>query len=142
MIKQFTGPYFFLSNFYLSDQAVDNITYPSNEHFYQSQKTLDPALRVKIIIAETPGVAKKLGRQVECRSDWEKIKVKVMMKGLEAKFKNRVLARKLIATYPALLQEGNLWGDTFWGVNLYSGKGKNQLGKLLMLLRDQLKISY
>ena len=68
--------------------------------------------------------------------------VKVMMKGLEAKFKNRVLARKLIATYPALLQEGNLWGDTFWGVNLYSGKGKNQLGKLLMLLRDQLKISY
>jgi predicted NAD-dependent protein-ADP-ribosyltransferase YbiA (DUF1768 family) len=30
--------------------------------------------------------------------------------------------------------EENSWGDTFWGVS--GGKGRNELGKLLMKIRD------
>jgi len=46
------------------------------------------------------------------------------------------LAQQLIATGNAKLEEGNWWGDTFWGT--CNGKGQNWLGKILMEIRNQL----
>ena len=36
------------------------------------------------------------------------------------------------------LEEGNTWHDTYWGV--CNGKGKNKLGKILMQVREELKL--
>ncbi len=36
-----------------------------------------------------------------------------------------------------MLIEGNTWRDTFWGI--YEGKGENNLGKLLMKIREELR---
>ncbi len=54
------------------------------------------------------------------------------------KFANSpALKEMLLATGDAELEEGNHWGDCFWGV--CAGIGQNHLGKILMRLRDKLK---
>lgn len=136
MIDNFDGEYAFLSNFYESPMTIQGITYPTNEHFFQAMKTLDPSERKKIASAQTPGQAKRLGRQVKLRWDWEGVKEDVMLIGLRYKFSNPDLKEKLLATGNEELVEGNWWGDQYWGV--CDGIGKNKLGKLLMKVREEL----
>ena len=88
----------------------------------------------------TPNCAKRLGRQVELRSDWETVKYDVMYQVCMAKFQqNPELLRKLVRTGDAELIEGNTWGDRVWGVDLYRGVGENHLGKILMKIREELR---
>lgn len=137
-IDCFDGEYAFLSNFYDSPIERDGIVYPTNEHFFQAMKTLNPEEHRKIAAAATPGKAKRLGRQVKLRPDWEEVKLQIMKEGLILKFFcNKDLAKKLIATGNAELVEGNTWNDKFWGV--CDGVGENNLGKLLMEIREDLK---
>ena len=74
IINCFEGQYDFLSNFYPSPFVHEGIIYSTNEHFFQAMKTLDIEKRREIAKAATPGQAKRLGRQVELRADWENIK--------------------------------------------------------------------
>ena len=143
MIVEFDGQYAFLSNFYPSPFVHDGIAYPTNEHFFQAMKTLDIDERKKIAAAETPGLAKRMGRKVQLRSDWEKIKVDVMRTGLMLKFTDAALAEKLLATGDEELVEGNWWHDNTWG-NCHCPQcsrigGRNLLGMLLMELRKELQ---
>ena len=143
MIVEFDGEYEFLSNFYHSPFIHDGIAYPTNEHFFQAMKTIDITERKAIAAAETPGLAKRMGRTVKLRSDWEKIKVDIMLLGLSLKFKNPDLAAKLIATGDEELVEGNWWHDNTWG-NCHCPQcsrvgGRNLLGMLLMELRKELQ---
>lgn len=46
------------------------------------------------------------------------------------------LTRALLETGDAELIEGNTWNDTFWGV--CNGEGENNLGRLLMKVREEL----
>lgn len=137
MIDKFRGKYWFLSNFYESPIEDENITYPTVEHYFQAQKTLNREEKLKIAKASKPAKAKKMGRQVNLRKDWENIKLQVMEKALRLKFQNPELRKKLIATGYEELVEGNPWGDRYWGV--CNGSGKNKLGKLLMKIRKELQ---
>ena len=137
-ISEFRGPYFFLSNFYETPVKYDGLTYPSSEAAFQAAKCLDPKAR-KIFQTMTPKQAKQFGRRVSLRPDWEEVKLQVMADILKNKFENKELRAKLLATENANLVEGNYWHDTFWGVDLATGKGQNHLGKLLMALRTNLK---
>lgn len=137
MIDKFRGKYWFLSNFYESPIEDENITYPTVEHYFQAQKTLNREEKLKIAKATKPAKAKKIGRQVNLRKDWEDIKLQVMEKALRLKFQNPDLCEKLIATGDEELVEGNPWGDRYWGV--CNGSGKNKLGKLLMKIRKELQ---
>jgi ribA/ribD-fused uncharacterized protein len=78
--------------------------------------------------------AKKLGRRVQLRPDWNEIKVEVMYRLLKIKFKGE-LGEKLKGISSPIVEE-NTWGDTFWGV--CRGRGQNQLGILLEQVRDEL----
>ena len=143
MIIEFEDEHAFLSNFYPSTFTHDGITYPTNEHFFQAMKTLDIDERKAIAAAETPGKAKRMGRQVELRPDWEKVKLHYMELGLKLKFQNPELAKKLIETGDEELIEGNWWHDNTWG-SCYCVKcsriaGRNLLGMLLMKLRKELQ---
>jgi ribA/ribD-fused uncharacterized protein len=82
-----------------------------------------------------PGQAKKMGRNIKTVKDWDKIKINVIRKVLNNKFRdNPDLLKMLRDTGDALLIEGNTWGDRFWG--MCNGHGLNHLGKLLMEIRD------
>ncbi len=135
MIDTFTGPNRFLSNFYPCLVYYNGILYPSVEHAYQAQKTTLPSEQLTISKLATPAQAKKMGREVKCRRDWEEVKVAIMRDLLLIKFAEQELLQKLLATEDAELIEGNWWGDRFWGV--CHGGGKNTLGTLLMEVREQ-----
>lgn len=49
------------------------------EHFYQAHKTPFKEEQKKVLTAPTPGKAKRLGRSVTLRSDWETIKFDIMI---------------------------------------------------------------
>lgn len=137
-ILGFNKEYRFLSNFYPATVEYDGLEYSSTEHAYQAAKTEDAGQRRRIRESQKPGDAKRLGKQVKMRTDWEQIKVGVMKDLVRQKFtKHKELKEKLLATGDAHLEETNTWNDTFWGV--CKGKGQNHLGKILMEVRDELK---
>ena len=118
--------------------TVGGIQYMNSEAAYQAQKTLDPSVRAAFS-GYNPGRAKGMGRQLAVRPDWYEIRLSVMEEVVRAKFtQNPDLAKKLVDTGTMPLEEGNYWGDTFWGVDLNTGKGENNLGKILMKIRDEL----
>ena len=137
MIDCFDGHWAFLSNFYWNEIEFEGITYPTNEHFFQAMKTLDINERHAIANCLTPGRAKRMGRRVALRPDWEDVKEAVMLEGLCLKFADEQLADWLLETGDEELVEGNWWEDTTWGV--CNGVGENKLGKLLMKVRDMIK---
>jgi len=139
-IDIFEGAYFFLSNYYEVSVYFDGVTYPSSEHAYQAAKSLDSTVRLSFIEeCQTPDQAKKKGRQIEARSDWEDVKVEVMTTIFRNKFMSNVyLSQKLLETGNTTLMEGNTWHDGFWGVDIITGQGLNYLGKVLMVIRDEL----
>ena len=140
IIDSFDGEFAFLSNFYEQPNLITdemNIAYPTVEHYFQAAKTLDKNERKRISILDTPGKAKRAGRRVTLRSDWEEVKTEVMRRALMKKFSDPLMREKLLETGNAELVEGNYWGDTCWGV--CNGVGENRLGKLLIGIRESLK---
>ena len=133
MIDSFSGPYRWLSNFWTALVVLDGVTYPTVEHAYQAAKTLDLAARAGFT-AGSAGEAKRLGRTVTIRPDWDAVKLSVMEDLVRQKFSDSSLRALLLATAPHELVEGNWWGDRFWGV--CKGSGENHLGKILMRVRD------
>lgn len=139
MIDSFRGDYSFLSNFHPCTIEYEGITYPSVEHAYQAAKTLDLDDRRRIATL-TAAQAKRAGKQVAQREDWtKKTKLLVMEDLLVKKFWHTPLSEKLLATGDEELVEGNWWNDIFWGK--CKGIGANNLGKLLMHIRSQLRKS-
>jgi ribA/ribD-fused uncharacterized protein len=137
-IEKFDGTDFsFLSNFYNCSIRYGAHLFPSSEHLYMWHKTDNMDEKNAILRAERPAQAKKLGRKVTLREDWDEIKDKIMMMCVAEKFRqNRDLAHCLIQdTGYAYLIEGNNWGDRYWG--MVDGVGKNKLGKTLMVVRER-----
>lgn len=137
MIDRFRGDYRFLSNFWLAFVVLDGIEYRSVEHAYQAAKTLDPTWRSSIRGCPTPGDAKRMGRRVPMRKDWDDVKVDVMLDLLRQKFQHESLRWLLLDTGNEELVEGNDWGDKFWG--RCRGEGLNLLGELLMQVRSEIR---
>ena len=138
VIDSFKDEFAFLSNFYPCEVIFEGRAYKSVEHAFQAAKTLDEFERKQVRFAPTAGGAKRIGRTVTLRPDWEDVKLEIMESLVEQKFANDYdLAVRLDLTYPAILIEGNWWGDTFWGV--CEGKGENHLGKILMKVRSQIQ---
>lgn len=132
--------YRWLSNFYGSPFELNGTTYPTVEHAFQCAKTRDAAWKRRILEAASPGDAKRLGRQVPLRSDWETVKVKIMRRLVLTKFQqNPELAQKLLATGRRPIQEDSSW-DSFWGTGKSGpgGKGRNEMGKILKAVRRKL----
>lgn len=139
-IASFEKEYRFLSNFWPCEIRYGGFTFPSTEHAYQAAKTLDMEDRRRISLAKTPGEAKKMGRAVTMRPDWDDVKEQVMRQLLLIKFGDPILMTRLKDTGTRELIEGNHWGDFYWGV--CGGRGLNKLGKLLMLLRSSYSSVY
>lgn len=141
-ITRFDGPYRFLSNFFPVDVQCWGDLYPTVEHAFQASKTENPLERVMILKAPSPGKAKRLGRSVTLRGDWNQRRLQVMYNLVYQKFEFRPdLRDQLLATGEAVLIEGNTWGDTYWGACLKGGEwvGNNNLGRILMQVRRELQ---
>lgn len=141
MIDKFKGEYSWLSNFQLLQTpiVVDEIKYLSTEHFYQAMKTHDNDTRIFISNHPLKGL-KSFCRTIPVRGDWDSVKIDVMTWANEFKYsvRNPILRNKLISTGDEFIQEGNWWGDLFWGVDIKTGLGENNLGKIIMKIRSEI----
>jgi len=61
-----------------------------------------------------------------------------MSECIEQKFNQEPFKALLLATKNEFIQEGNRWGDKFWGFCLKTNQGENNLGKLIMKKREGL----
>ena len=107
VINEFQGEYEFLSNFYLKDFEWDGKVWRSSEHAFQAHKATTPEDREYVRSQRSPWYAKRVGRSINCRPDWEKIKRSVMYEILLAKFTDPKLRQMLLDTGDAELIEGN-----------------------------------
>lgn len=141
-ILEFRGPHRWLSNFTLVRIKLDEPwAYRSTEHAYMAQKSDIPDW--KIVCRDTIECKdiRRLGQSVPLRRDWDTFRIQAMRRVLELKFEQEPFRSLLLRTGTAHLQEGNQYGDTFWGVDLDTGKGYNHLGKLIMEIRTKLRHS-
>lgn len=129
------------SNFSPHPVYIDNVCYSTTEHYFQSQKFTDEKYRLKIIKAETPSKAATLGRSrsIPLRKDWERIKDGIMLLAVRTKVEqHKDVYDTLMSTGNAVLVE-HTKNDSYWGDG-GDGSGRNQLGKTLMKVREELKI--
>jgi N-glycosidase YbiA len=134
MIEVFRGSNAFLSNFHPCGIPYEGRLYRSTEAAFQSAKCLhDPEKDAFTTLS--PSDAKRRGRIVQLRPDWNAVKDDIMLDLLRIKFADPGLAQKLRNTFPHELVEGNTW-DSYWGQ--FNGVGENKLGILLMQVRAEL----
>ena len=137
MINNFRGKYYFLSNFYSANVKYEGLTYLNNESAFQSAKLKEVKDREEFCSLD-PSTAKRKGRHVKLREDWEEVKYSIMHDIVYAKFsQNLDLKKKLLTTEGEYFEEGNTWGDKIWGT--VNGIGENNLGKILMQVREELR---
>lgn len=139
-ITQFKGEYRWLSNFQLVKIEFEGIEYISVEHAYMSAKSTDPEWKKYCSDpVNTPGAVKRASKGLKLPGDWDTRKIDVMLKCLCKKFSKEPFRTLLLNTGEEQLIEGNTWGDKFWGMDLRTNEGENNLGKLLMRIREEYK---
>ncbi|MGJ8657354.1 MAG: NADAR family protein [Akkermansiaceae bacterium] len=132
--------YSWLSNFAHFKFELDGKDWMSVEHYYQAMKFEDEDLQNEVRLSSTALHARKIAKSwsAKSRRDWRTEKVKVMAKGLEAKFtQNLELQEWLLKTNEAPLAH-IVSSDLFWGVN-HDGEGANMLGEMIESLRQRLR---
>jgi hypothetical protein len=137
------APYGCFSNFSPHPIELEGYFWPTSEHYYQAQKfvgTPDQHLYESIRIAPSPEAAAAIGRDQHHhpRTDWDTIKPAVMYKAVFTKFSTHPeLTDILLQTGDELIIEDSST-DAYWGCGS-DGAGQNQLGKILMQVRERLR---
>lgn len=140
-IKSFKGEYAFLSNMASVPIRYMLLNFTCTEAAYNAAKC-DDLKDQQQFVGLNGYQAKKLGRTIRLRSGWHEAKLKVMHDLLWLKFTQQPFKSQLLATGDAILIEGNYWHDNFWGsctCPRCNNQGANNLGKLLMQIRETLK---
>jgi ribA/ribD-fused uncharacterized protein len=142
-----------LSNWYPAGFTLDDVQYPTAEHYMMAEKARlfgDLAMREQILAADSPGEAKKLGRNVSGFDEqtWTRHRFDIVAAGGEAKFaQNENLGEYLRGTAGNVLVEASPH-DCIWGIGLGRNtrrashpdqwRGLNLLGFALMEARARL----
>jgi N-glycosidase YbiA len=133
-------PYGAFSNFSHHGFTLDDLYWPTSEHYFQAQKFVGTEFAEQVRLAPGPMAAARLGRKrsFPLRPDWTEVRDDVMRRALHAKFTQHPdLRTLLLSTGDAELIE-NSPIDWYWGCGK-DGTGTNRLGQLLMELRDRLR---
>lgn len=135
-----SGDYGCFSNFSRHAVFLKGKRWPTSEHYFQAQKFAGEPDEEEIRGANKPMLAAQMGRDRKrpLRRDWEKVKERVMLEALRAKFtQHEELTAVLLSTGDAKLVEHTA-NDDYWGDG-GDGSGKNRLGALLMQVREELR---
>jgi ribA/ribD-fused uncharacterized protein len=158
-------PWARLSNFFLSPITFSGKTFTCSESAYQCAKFIyegAPGINSEFVerLQEIPTAGavkhaaylketgrfpwhKKISDQfarfrglVKINPDWDKIKVDKMREIVQARFDQQPEFRRLLLSTGELAIEETSPKDSFWGTGK-DGQGQNQLGKILMEVRDK-----
>ena len=135
----FRGPNSTFSNFFLTPITVWGMTFKSTEHAYNYRKAVEMAHHTtaeEIRHAVSGRDAMRIAESIATSDYWSNIKQSVMYQLLQVKAAQCSEFRNdLIASQGKLLIEDT--SHDFWGRG-DNGGGLNMLGRLLMVLRDNL----
>ena len=151
-VTVFQGKDDILSNHYMCDIKCHGISAKSSEHAYHYVEAIRkgcPEIAANIRDAPTAALAKTTAKQLPYNSLWEDQKVSVMLEILGEKSKQvPEFKQALLDTKSNKLVEA-VRGEFFWGSGLTKEEtlhtkskywfGKNQMGTLLMQIRDNLQ---
>lgn len=137
-------PYYETSHFVLSNFSPHTVRYnatlfPTVEHAYHAAKFENKDIVDKIKNAGSPLEAHSLGKKYkpQRRKDWNDVKVDILHEIIQAKVEqHEEVKQALLATSEEEIIEENP-NNSFWG-NGKDGKGQNQMGKILMRIREDL----
>lgn len=143
IIMAFKGENEFLSNFHLAEVIFEERVYPATENAYFAWMSRDDHIRLRLQTMR-PSAAKAFARTDEFKAQRIFKSQNELVAGMEAFvrqkfFNHRHLGDMLLATGNATLIEGNTWGDENFGFNMVTGNGRNELGKMLMRIRTELR---
>lgn len=144
----------YLSNWYLSEFIIDDITFSSMEQYMMYEKAIlfhDQETAEKILQTDNVAEIKALGRTVQNFDDtvWGQSREEIVYKGVFEKFRqNPELRKRLERTGEEVIAECAV-KDRIWGIGLSMKdegrfcvdrwKGQNLLGKILMDVRKDIK---
>lgn len=147
------GPYVF-SQWHFSDFEIDQVVYPTAEHWMMCQKALvmgDDDAYARVLASQGPDEAKKVGREVRNwdQAKWDAAKFEAVVVGNVAKFGQVPEMREfLLGTGDMVLVEASPH-DRVWGIGLRredkeakdpnKWRGENLLGFALMEARDRIR---
>jgi N-glycosidase YbiA len=137
------APYGCFSNFSPHEIDLDGEKWATVEHYYQAHKfqgTKFEYLMAEIQAAPTPELAAKIGRNPEHQPhpDWNLRKCELMYRAVWQKFSQHLdIQQILLNTLAAEIIEDSPV-DYFWGCGI-DRTGTNQLGRILMQVRTDLK---
>jgi ribA/ribD-fused uncharacterized protein len=125
----------YLANDYPAPIAIAEGTFPTVEHAYWALATTDSETRDRIVEAPTGREARKIGQSAPLRSDWNVVRLAVMLRLVREKFRQHPdLVAKLIATGDGRLING-VELSQYWGA---MQQGRNWLGRILEIVRAEL----
>jgi N-glycosidase YbiA len=133
-------PYGCFSNFSRHGFELDDVWWPTSEHYFQGQKFAGTPHLEQVRQARTAKQAAAMGRDRSrpLRADWEVVKDDVMRRAVLRKFEAHDDIRAiLLSTGDELIVE-NAPRDYYWGCGS-DGTGKNRLGQILMEVRGMLR---
>lgn len=144
--------FYVLSNFSSFAINKDSFNFPTAEHLYHyikfdylpsSHEERNSLIRIKNSISRAPSAheAFKIAQDHKCFRDpnWDEVKFSKMLSILRLKVEqHEYVKKKLLETGDRELIE-NSWRDDVWGWG-ENRDGKNALGKLWMLVREELKV--
>jgi ribA/ribD-fused uncharacterized protein len=127
-------PYGCFSNFAKYPIELDGKKWATTEHYFQAQKFVGTEYEEEIRHAETPIKAAILGRDINrpLRKDWDECKL-----AIQAKVDQHANVKSILLSTGdgTIIEQTN--NDSFWGDG-GDGKGHNNLGKILMEVRNRL----
>ena len=142
-----------LSNWFPALFEIDGVRYATTEHYMMTQKARlfgDGESFEKIVRAQSPRAAKRLGREVRGFTEkaWERSRFEIVVTGNLAKFRqNAEMGRFLAETGSKVLVEAAP-RDQIWGIGMGRDhacaedparwRGLNLLGFALMEVRGRL----
>lgn len=135
--------FYVLSNFSAFQIEWNGLLFPTSEHAYHWEKfPNNPLCRDAILKSASAHDALVIATNNKHlrRPDWDDVKVGIMLEILRAKVQQHAyVEKKLLQTGDRELVE-NSWRDDFWGWGP-NRDGKNTLGKLWMLVREEVRKS-
>jgi ribA/ribD-fused uncharacterized protein len=136
----FQAQFRIFSNFYPCDISYGGHTFPSVENAYQASKYIENKDYVEYMETAPPNLAKKKSRSIYkyISKTWRNDTGIYIMRNLVLQkfttYDDMMLA--LISTRKVQIIEANSWNDMFYGVDFVTFEGENNLGKIIMHVRE------
>ncbi|MDZ8053907.1 MAG: NADAR family protein [Aulosira sp. ZfuVER01] len=128
------------SNFSPHGFELDELYWPTSEHYFQAQKFVGTVHLEQIRLVKTPKDAARMGRERSrpLRQDWEQVKDDIMRKAVLQKFETHVDIKEILlsTSNEEIIENSPI--DFYWGCGS-DGSGKNMLGIILMEVREILR---